>query len=421
MTDPVSPNSDVSDSSSPETPDTPAEAPAGTPEAVETSTDALAEAARRSSLARGLSSTAVLGAGELAQTPIHYGASLREQRVLQEKDGLVDLAHLRVLRLSGPDRLTWLNSITTQKIDALAPGVSTETLVLDPNGRIEGWLKIVDDGEALWAISDLNTDETLDFLRRMVFMMRVEIEDLSDDYQCFGAVTALPEKLPVTKLWSDPWPHIGAGSASYAQVDLGLEVAGTDHPGLETPFVIGIVRRTDLAGLSANDFAMAGFDAWEALRIAAWRPGRNEIDHKSLVGELDLLRTAVHLAKGCYRGQEAVARVHNLGQPPRRMVFVHLDGSGHIAPDPGTEVLAEVRGSERSVGTLTSVTVHWELGPIGLAVVKRNLSPEARLSFEMSDGDRVVGAQETIVVPVREHERELPGRNRDVDARGRNR
>lgn len=403
MTDPVSPNSDFNDSPSPENIDTPT------------------EAVRRSSLARGLSSTAVFGAGDLAETPIHYGAPLREQRVLVEKDGLVDLAHLRVLRLSGPDRLTWLNSITTQKIDSLAPGVSTETLVLDPNGRIEGWLKLIDDGEALWAISDLNTDATLDFLRKMVFMMRVEIEDLSDDYQCFGAITALSETLPVTRTWSDPWPHIGSGSASYAQIDIGHGVAGTDHPGLETPFVIGIVKRSDLQGLSANSFDMAGFDAWEALRIAAWRPGRNEIDHKALVGELDLLRTAVHLAKGCYRGQEAVARVHNLGQPPRRLTFVHLDGSGHIAPDPGTEVLAEVRGSERSVGTLTSVTVHWELGPIGLAVVKRNLAPESQLSFEIGDGERVIGAQETIVVPMRDHERVLPERNRDVDARSQNR
>ena len=403
MTDPVSPNSDFNDSPSPENTDTPT------------------EAVRRSSLSRGLSSTAVLGAGDLAETPIHYGAPLREQRVLEEKDGLVDLAHLRVLRLSGPDRLTWLNSITTQKIDTLATGVSTETLVLDPNGRIEGWLKLVDDGEALWAISDLNTDATLEFLRKMVFMMRVEIEDLSDDYQCFGAITALPDALPVTRTWSDPWPHIGSGSASYAQIDIGHDVAGTDHPGLETPFVIGIVKRSDLQGLSANSFDMVGFDAWEALRIAAWRPGRNEIDHKALVGELDLLRTAVHLAKGCYRGQEAVARVHNLGQPPRRLTFVHLDGSGHIAPDPGTEVLAEVRGSERPVGTLTSVTVHWELGPIGLAVVKRNLAPEAQLSFEIGDGERVIGAQETIVVPMREHESVLPARNKDVDARSQNR
>ncbi|RAE62787.1 folate-binding protein, partial [Burkholderia multivorans] len=122
--------------------------------------------------------------------------------------------------------------------------------------------------------------------------MRVEIADVSEDFQTIGAIRALPESLPVTQVWSDPWPHIGSGSASYAEVDLGQGVAGTDHPGLETPFVIGIVAREDLATASANDFRMAGFDSWEALRVAAWRPGRNEIDHKSLVGELDLLRTS---------------------------------------------------------------------------------------------------------------------------------
>lgn len=377
---------------------------------------------RPSSLSRPLSSTAVLGEGELAHTPLHYGSPLREQRALLEKGAIVDLAHLRILRLSGADRLTWLNSITTQKLDTLAPGVATETLVLDPNGRIEGWLKLVDDGETLWAISELRTDDTLEFLRKMVFMMRVTIEDVSDEFQCIGALVTLPDSLPVTQLWTDPWPHIGTGSASYAQVDLGLGVAGEDHPGLETQFVIGIIARADLRATSANDFTMAGFDAWEALRIAAWRPGVNEIDHKSLVGELDLLRTSVHLAKGCYRGQEAVARVHNLGQPPRRLVFVHLDGSGHIQPEAGAEVLAEVRGAERSVGQLSSVALHWELGPIGLAVVKRNLSAEAQLSFDLGeDAARVVGAQETIVAPVREHDLDLPSRNRDVDMRNQNR
>ncbi|GAA1863439.1 YgfZ/GcvT domain-containing protein [Brevibacterium marinum] len=378
--------------------------------------------ARPSSLSRPLSSTAVFGAEELAHTPVHYGAPLREQRALLEKGAIVDLPHLRVLRLSGADRLTWLNTITTQKLDTLAPGASTETLVLDPNGRIEGWLKLVDDGEALWALSELRTDETLEFLRKMVFMMRVEIEDVSEEFQAIGAVVKLPDSLPVTQLWTDPWPHIGAGSASYAQVDLGFEVAGEDHPGLETQFVIGIVPRADLATTSASEFTMAGYDAWEAVRIAAWRPGVNEIDHKSLVGELDLLRTSVHLAKGCYRGQEAVARVHNLGQPPRRLVFVHLDGSGHILPETGAEVLAEVRGSERSVGRLSSVARHWELGPIGLAVIKRNLAADAPLSFDLGDaGDRVAAAQETIVAPVREHDIDLPGRNKDTDMRNQNR
>ena len=375
-----------------------------------------------SSLNRPLSSTAVFGGEGLEHTPAHYGSPLREQRALLEKGAIVDLPHLRILRLSGADRLTWLNSITTQKLDTLAPGVATETLVLDPNGRIEGWLKLVDDGESLWAISELRTDETLEFLRKMVFMMRVTIDDVSDEFQCIGAVVKLPDSLPVTQLWSDPWPHIGTGSASYAEVDLGLEVAGEDHPGLETQFVIGIIARADLQTTSASEFTMAGFDAWEAVRIAAWRPGTNEIDHKSLVGELDLLRTSVHLAKGCYRGQEAVARVHNLGQPPRRLVFVHLDGSGHIQPEAGAEVLAEVRGSERSVGQLTSVALHWELGPIGLAVVKRNLSAEAELSFDLGDdAPRVAGAQETIVAPVREHDIELPGRNKDTDMRNQQR
>ncbi|RBP65636.1 hypothetical protein DFO66_104221 [Brevibacterium sanguinis] len=374
-----------------------------------------------SSLPRPLSSTAVFGVGDLKHTPLHYGGPLREQRALAEKDAIVDLAHLRVLRLSGADRLTWLNSITTQKLDALTPGVPTETLVLDPNGRIEGWLRLVDDGEALWAISDFRTEETLAFLRSMVFMMRVTIEDVSDDYQCIGAVRALPESLPTTQVWADPWPRIGAGSASYAELDLGDSSASSEHPGFETPFVIGIVEREALRATSANAFAMAGFDAWEALRVAAWRPGRAEIDHKSLVGELDLLRTSVHLAKGCYRGQEAVARVHNLGQPPRRLVFVHLDGSGHIQPDPGAEVLGEVRGAERAVGTLTSVALHYELGPIGLAVIKRTISPEAPLAFDLGEGNRVVGTQETIVAPQRETRTGLPGRNRDVDMRNQHR
>ncbi|WP_309131361.1 folate-binding protein [Brevibacterium sp.] len=374
-----------------------------------------------SSLPRPLGSSAVFGVEDLVHTPLHYGGPLREQRALAEKDAIVDLAHLRVLRLSGADRLKWLNSITTQKLDALAPGVSTETLVLDPNGRIEGWLRLVDDGEALWAISDFRTEETLEFLRSMVFMMRVTIDDVSDDYQCIGAVRALPEALPRTQVWEDPWPHIGPGSASYAQLDLGLEAASAEHPGLETPFVIGIVSRDELRATSAADFTVAGFDAWEALRIAAWRPGRPEIDHKSLVGELDLLRTAVHLAKGCYRGQEAVARVHNLGQPPRRLVFVHLDGSGHIQPDPGAEVLSTVRGAERSVGQLTSVALHYELGPIGLAVIKRNISAEASLNFDLGEGNLVVGTQETIVAPERGNRTSLPGRNREVDMRNQHR
>ena len=83
-----------------------------------------------------------------------------------------------------------------------------------------------------------------------------------------------------------------------------------------------------------GDRPLAGIWAAEALRVAAWRPRLGfETDHRTIVHEVDWLRTAVHLHKGCYRGQETVARVHNLGRPPRRLVFLHLDGSGHVLPD----------------------------------------------------------------------------------------
>jgi folate-binding protein YgfZ len=123
--------------------------------------------------------------------------------------------------------------------------------------------------------------------------------------------------------------------------------------------------------------------------VNAWRPRAGvDTDHRTIPHELDWMRTAVHLHKGCYRGQETVARVHNLGRPPRRVVFLHLDGSGHTLPEAGAEIRAEAAlastGSEpapsgRPLGRLTSVARHYTDGPIALAVVKRNTDPSAVL------------------------------------------
>ena len=99
-----------------------------------------------------------------------------------------------------------------------------------------------------------------------------------------------------------------------------------------------LVPRADLAA-AVGDRPLAGTWAAEALRVAAWRPRLGfETDHRTIPHEVDWLRTAVHLHKGCYRGQETVARVHNLGRPPRRLVFLHLDGSGHTLPAHGDPV-----------------------------------------------------------------------------------
>jgi folate-binding protein YgfZ len=136
---------------------------------------------------------------------------------------------------------------------------------------------------------------------------------------------------------------------------------------------------------------LAGIWAYEALRIAAHRPRFGlDTDHRTIPHEVGWIDVAVHLNKGCYRGQETVARVHNLGHPPRRLVFLHLDGSEDRLPAHGDRVVAD--GAD--VGFTGSAARHYELGPIALALVKRTVPVDATL---LADG--IPAAQEVIVPP----------------------
>ena len=312
---------------------------------------------------------AVAGEGVDAGVAAHYGDPLREQRLLVEGLAAVDLSHRGVLTIAGPDRLSWLHSVTTQMLTGLAPRTSAETLVLSPKGHIEHALHLVDDGQTTWVTVEPGTAPALaSWLDSMRFMLRVEVRDVTADHAVIGEPVR-SETTPAEPLaWSDPWPFMVGDTAAYSAV-----VDPARHPGSERPWRELIVPRDQLES-AIGDRPMAGMWAAEALRIAAWRPRLGfETDHRTIVHEVDWLRTAVHLHKGCYRGQETVARVHNLGRPPRRLVFLHLDGSGHTLPERGAEV--EVEG--RVVGRLTSVARHHELGPIALAVIKRNTPLDA--------------------------------------------
>jgi tRNA-modifying protein YgfZ len=213
-------------------------------------------------------------------------------------------------------------------------------------------------------------------------MLRVEVADVTAQWAILGETSAA-ESLPGEALaWRDPWPDLVGDTAAYGPVE--------GHPGTGRAWREVLVPRAELSE-AVGDRALAGTWASEALRIAAWRPRLGfDTDHRTIAHEVDWLRTAVHLHKGCYRGQETVARVHNLGRPPRRLVFLHLDGSGHTLPAQGEAVHA----GERAVGQLTSVARHYEDGPIALALVKRNTDPEAALTV-----GGISAAQEVIVAP----------------------
>jgi len=332
---------------------------------------------------------AVAGSGPDAGVAWHYGEPVAEQRALARGAAVVDLSHTGVVRVAGPDRLGWLNSITSQLLLDLPPHVSTETLVLSPQGRVEHAAAVVDDGEATWLITE-TASALAAWLERMRFMMQVEISDETANLAVLGeAVRA--ESVPGEPMaWSDPWPRTLPGGTRYGLPD-------DEHPGADRPWRLVLVPRGDLVTSVAEredaGWTLAGTWASEALRVAAWRPRAvTEVDAKTIPHELDWLRTAVHLHKGCYRGQETIARVHNLGRPPRRLVQLHLDGSDVVLPEPGADVVLD----ERVVGQVTSVARHHEDGPVALAVVKRSVPLDAPLGVVAEEGP-VAAAQEEIV------------------------
>jgi tRNA-modifying protein YgfZ len=324
---------------------------------------------------------AVAAEGADAGVAAHYGDPMREQRLLAEGLACVDLSHRGVVTVSGPDRLSWLHSMTTQELTGLGPRQSRESLVLSPKGHVEHALHLVDDGETTWVTVEPGTAPALvAWLESMRFMLRVEVADVTADWAVLGEPVATESAEGEPLAWVDPWPALVGDTAAYGPVE--------GHPGEGRAWRELVVPRGSLED-AVGDRPLAGVWAAEALRVTAWRPRLGfETDHRTIPHELDWLRTAVHLHKGCYRGQETIARVHNLGRPPRRLVFLHLDGSGHVVPDAGAALVLD----GREVGRLTTVARHHEDGPVALAVVKRSVPGDADL---LVDG---VAAAQTVVV-----------------------
>ncbi|GAA4486556.1 folate-binding protein [Microbacterium panaciterrae] len=340
---------------------------------------------------------AVLDTASEGSVVAHFGDPIREQRALERGAALAPLGDRTVIELAGAERLTWLDSITSQSVAHLGAGQSTELLVLDPQGRVEHVAAVFDDGASTWLLADAADAAPLaTWLQRMVFRadvtVRVRVELIVIGFFAGGDAEQRAERAALAPhgtavIWTDPWPSIQPGGHQY---HLG------EHPGAGYHWRTAVVDAATATALAAEtDAVWAGALAAEALRVAAWRPRwATEVDDRSLPHETDWIRSAVHLNKGCYRGQETVAKVHNLGHPPRRIAALHLDGSDDLLPAPGAPVLAGAEDSDE-VGRITSVARHHELGPIALAILSRR-APIGDLVVRTPDGD-VAAAQEIIV------------------------
>jgi folate-binding protein YgfZ len=283
----------------------------------------------------------------------HFGEPAQEQRALAEGKAWADLSHLSVIAVTGDDRIKWLHDLTTQHLLNIRAGDWLPAMILDHNGHVEYQFNLVDDGATTFLVLDSSYAEgLLAYLLKMRFMLKVDARDASSEFSVLRA----------------------PGSAT--------EIGG--------PYAL--VPRAELDEMRKvfNENAKeVGTWSLDAERVAAGRPRHGvDTDHKSIPNELGVLNKDVHMNKGCYRGQETVAKVFNLGAPPRRLVMLHLDGTAVVFPAPGTPV--ELNGVQ--VGFLGTVARHHELGPIALALVKRSTPTDAVLTVE-----GITAAQEVIV------------------------
>jgi folate-binding protein YgfZ len=277
---------------------------------------------------------------------------------------MIDRSNRDVLRVTGPDRLTWLHTLTSQYLSTLGDGQVTEALVLSPQGHIEHQFVVTELGETSYLDTEPGAGEGLrGYLDGMRFWSKVEVDDAGTEFACLSlvgpaAAWVVATSLPITVPELDRATTLPDGGLVRRTVS-GIDV------------FVPRTRLARLAGaLTGGGAVPAGSWAADALRIPTRRPRLLvDIDDRTIPNEVQWLGTAVHLDKGCYRGQETVARVHNLGRPARRLVMLNLDGSAHGLPETGAPVMAD----GRVVGRVGTVAQHHEDGPIALALVKRTV------------------------------------------------
>jgi folate-binding protein YgfZ len=319
------------------------------------------------------------------------GNPFTNQRDFLRGLALAKVSQHAVVKVSGPDRLPWLNSLISQEVLSLDSSQTTEGLILDPKGHVEHAFLLTDDSPSTWLITQVDRGDALvTWLLSMKFRMDVEVSNETDNYLLVAlsgeddssiATTLRALGAPVV-IWRDPWPQVGPGSVGYA-----LE----PHPGASWSLRYELYDATQDQHIRLLPRVDEG--VIDALAIGAGRPSLIDTDEKSLPHESDWLRTAVHLDKGCYRGQETVAKVHNLGHPPRRLTLLHLDGSQSVMPVKGDVITL----LDREVGVITRAAWHYELGPVAVGLIKRMVDVDATLTVASKEGP--LSAHQEVLVP----------------------
>lgn len=357
----------------------------------------------------------------------HYGEPLSEQRAITSTGAIVDRSHRRVIRVTGPEAAAFLHNLLSQKLDDVQAGWSGSALDLDTQGRILHTMDIAvttdtsadanasagdgagsgtgdgagaaaaPEGLAFYLDCEAGKFDSLrDFLQKMIFWSQVTIEEAD-----LAIITVLggptDTHLPSQAVYSRTVSTATPADASSAQPTTGLWEASRTDIAVPREQLEAAVEELESTGLQ-----LIGLMAYTAERVKALEAESVDLDEKSIPHEIPhwIGRGervgAVHLEKGCYRGQETVARVENSGRSPRVLVLLHLDGSAPTMPSPGADI--QVKG--RRVGKLGTVIDDCDYGPIALGIIKRSALDAGQVNI----GD-VAASIDADSIPVEEGEK----------------
>lgn len=326
------------------------------------------------------------------EVPAHFGDPAAEYRAAREEVALAHRPGRALFRVEGTDRATFLQGLLTADVAALQPGGGCRSLFLDNKGHVRGVLELWAGDDAIVVGCEASfIERALPDLTKYILAADVTVTDQRDDKTVLAllgpGVDGLLDQAGAQPPAPAPWAHrsveLGGATVWLARTaDVGIAAIEAHVPAADVDAVWSA-----LALAASEPPALVGWEAAELLRIEAGVPRiGHEINDAEFPQELRL-DDAVDYEKGCYLGQETVARIHYRGQVNRL-----LSGLRGGAPLP---VGAELVSSDREVGRITSAARSPRLGAIGLALVRREEAEAGATVQVRADGTTITEARVT--------------------------
>ena len=331
------------------------------------------------------------------EQPSGYGELLQEYEAARGGAVLFDNSSAGIMFLNGPDGADLLNRISTNDVVGLAPGQGTATVLTTPTARIIARLLIYMEPEQLLVLTAAaNREKVLSHLRRNIFFMdQVTVTDASDELGLMTVFGSRADDLLSQVAESE------VGSLNHHH-HIATKIAGVDVRIARAEAVIGdgfniLCSHEALTDLWTKMIEIGarpiGLEAYEILRVEAGVPAAGH----ELGGDTTPLDTAllddISFSKGCYTGQEVIARMVNYDKMPRGLFGLRLASATTLPPPAPVEV------GGKQAGQMTSIAQSPHHGTIGLAILRRAQAPAGTQVQVVTEGGRI--AAEVVTLPFR--------------------